>query len=105
KKLMSLPEPPTGIVITDDFNALIVLSVLHELNFNVPNDVSLISFNNSVIADVTYPKLTSVDIQIYQLGYETAQLIIKQLNEPEHIKKSVIIHSVIEERNSCKSLC
>ncbi|NCU18824.1 LacI family DNA-binding transcriptional regulator [Pallidibacillus pasinlerensis] len=105
KKLMSLPEPPTGIVVTDDFNALIVLSVLHELNFNVPNDVSLISFNNSVIADVTYPKLTSVDIQIYQLGFETTQLLIKQLNEPEHTKKSVIIHSVIEERNSCKSLC
>lgn len=103
QKLMSLSAPPTGIVITDDFNALIVLSALQALNKKVPKDVSLISFNNSPISEVTFPKLTSVDIQIYQLGYEAAKLLVTQINEPDHIKKSVIIPCIIKERESCSS--
>src|SRR5690625_7880382 len=60
-KLMALPSPPTGLVVTEDMNALIVLSACIDNNIRVPEDMSVISFNHSMNAKVTSPPLTSVD--------------------------------------------
>lgn len=100
-ELMYRTEPPTALVVTDDLNALIILSVLREINIKVPDDVSIISFNNSKIARIASPPLTSVDVQIYQLGYESARCLIEEITDPSTFKKSVIIPTVIEERESC----
>ncbi|WP_226037767.1 LacI family DNA-binding transcriptional regulator [Aquibacillus saliphilus] len=101
-ELMSEIEHPTAIVITDDLNALIVIEALSANNKKVPDDVSVISFNNSMISRITSPSLTSVDVQIYQLGYEAARCLIEEIKEPTKFKKSIIIPTVIEERESCK---
>lgn len=103
-ELMSLPVPPTAMVLTDDLNALIVLSALSKIGLKVPEDVSVICFNNSTISRVSNPRLTSVDIQIFQLGYEAAKTVIEQINEPNALKKSLIIPTKIVERDSCKKM-
>src|SRR5699024_1592289 len=54
-QLMSLPSPPTGLVVTEDLNALIVLSACIHNNIRVPEDMSVISFNNSMNAKVSSP--------------------------------------------------
>jgi DNA-binding LacI/PurR family transcriptional regulator len=103
-ELMNLPEPPTAFIIPNDLNALITLTALGERNIKVPEDVSIISFNNSMISEVSNPPLTSVDIQIFQLGYEAANCLIELINDPDMFKKSVIIPTVIHERSSCSTL-
>ncbi len=80
------------------------MTALGERNIKVPEDVSIISFNNSMISEVSNPPLTSVDIQIFQLGYEAANCLIELINDPEMFKKSVIIPTVIHERKSCSQL-
>lgn len=103
-ELMSLDQQPTAIVITDDLNALITLSVLSEKNINVPGDMSVVSFNNSIHSRVSNPPLTSVDIQIFQLGYEAASCLLELIEDPQMFRKSVIIPTVIKERTSCMLL-
>lgn len=100
-ELMDLAKPPTALVITNDLNALIVLTALSERNIKVPEDISIISFNNSMISKVSNPPLTTIDTQIFQLGYESASCLIEQVKEPNTFKKSVIIPTVIVERKSC----
>ena len=103
-ELMNLAEPPTALVVSDDLNALIVLTALSEKNIKVPDDMSMIVFNNSVISKVANPPLTTVDTQIFQLGYESANCLIELVKDPQMFKKSVIIPTVIVERNSCLPL-
>jgi DNA-binding LacI/PurR family transcriptional regulator len=103
-EVMSLTHPPTGFVVTDDITALNLLLSLREKNISVPDDVSIISFNNTLIAKLATPPLTSIDTQIYQLGYESARCLIEEIKSPSTFKKSVIIPTIIEERQSCKSL-
>ena len=103
-ELMELDEPPTAFVIQNDLNALIVLTALSERNIRVPDDVSIISFNNSMISRVSNPPLTTIDTQIYQLGYESASCLIELVKDPAMFKKSVIIPTIIIERNSCVAL-
>lgn len=103
-ELMSLEEPPTALVVTDDLNALILLTALSKHNIRVPEDMSIIGFNNSVLSKISNPPLTTVDIKIYQLGYESANCLIELVKDPEMFKKSVIIPTVILERESCLPL-
>lgn len=103
-ELLNVDDFPTAIVITDDLNALIILTILNEKNIKVPGDVSVISFNNSIHSKISNPPQTSVDIQIYQLGYEAANCLLELIKNPKAFKKSVIIPTVIKERKSCVNL-
>src|SRR5690625_2590837 len=70
----------------------------------VPEELSIISFNNSMIAQVSTPELSSVDTQVFQLGTEATKCLIEEIKEPSAYKKSIIIPTVIKERESCQSI-
>ncbi|WP_347230928.1 LacI family DNA-binding transcriptional regulator [Mesobacillus subterraneus] len=101
RELMSLPVPPTALLVTDDSHALFVLLVLREMKLKVPEDVSVLAFNNTVMSKLASPPLTSVNIQTYHLGNEAARGLIDLIKHPDMVKKSVIIPTTIEERESC----
>ncbi|MFC7321789.1 LacI family DNA-binding transcriptional regulator [Halobacillus campisalis] len=102
KKMMNSPRRPTGLVITDDYNGLTVMAALQEIQIKVPDDVSIIGFNNTMIAKLANPPLTTVDTNPYQLGYEASDGLINILHTPEMVKRGVIIPTSIVERDSCK---
>jgi len=101
---MELKTPPTALVVTDDLVALKVLQVCRMKEIKVPEELSIISFNNSMIAQVSTPELTSVDTQVFQLGTEATKCLIEEIKEPSAYKKSIIIPTVIKERESCQSI-
>jgi DNA-binding LacI/PurR family transcriptional regulator len=101
KELLSLEEPPTALVVADDLMALGVLNTLDEMNLSVPDDISIVSFNNVLLSELSRPPLTSVDINIFQLGYEAAKNLIQKVENPnEPIKRIIIPHTLIK-RCSC----
>lgn len=100
KKLMQLKTPPTAIVAIDDLTALNILLGLRENRVRVPEDVSIIGFNNTMISAFSYPSLTSIDTQVYQLGYEAAKCVIEEIKHPSQYKKNIIIPTVLVERES-----
>jgi len=102
--IMSLPEHPTGLVIIDDMVAFGVLHGLTELGFRVPEDVCLVSFNNISLAELSSPPISSIDIGTYQIGYTTAQMLIKIIQGQElHLSRVVIPHRLIVRQSSTKT--
>lgn len=101
---MNLSEPPTSLVVADDLVAMKVLQVCHREGISVPDDLSLISFNNVSIAQISSPPLTSVDTQVFQLGHEAAKSLVEEITDPADYKKSIIIPTVIKKRESCRPL-
>lgn len=96
ESLSVLDERPTGIVISDDLISLGVLSMLEDSGVRVPEDVSIVSFNNVYLSEITRPALTTVDIQIYELGAQSAKALIeKTVNESEPVKRIIIPHQII----------
>ncbi|TFD99273.1 LacI family DNA-binding transcriptional regulator [Jeotgalibacillus salarius] len=96
--LMELPENerPTALLVTDDLMSLGVLNTLSELDMTVPEDISIISFNNVLFSEMSRPPLTSVDINIFQLGYEASSQLIKRVehkDEPHH--RITVPHHII----------
>ncbi|MBP0724571.1 LacI family DNA-binding transcriptional regulator [Bacillus sp. RG28] len=101
EQLLSINHEPTAIVVTDDILALGVISALKNKGFSVPEDISVVSFNNALIAELASPPLTSVDINIYQLGYEAAKNIIYKVEEPDGSEKSIIVPYKLIIRDTC----
>ncbi len=101
RELLSLKVPPTALVVADDLMALGVLNTLDELGIKVPEDISIISFNNVLVSEMSRPPLTSVDINIFDLGFEAARSLIQKIENPKEPIKRIIIPHLIVKRFSC----
>ncbi|RNA70084.1 LacI family DNA-binding transcriptional regulator [Alteribacter keqinensis] len=99
--LMSLKEPPTALLVADDIMTFGVLRMLSEMDVKVPDDVSIISFNNLMISELSAPPMTTVDINIYSLGYEAATCLIEKILRPDTKPKKVLIPHKLIKRQSC----
>lgn len=104
RNLLMSDSAPTAIMVSDDILAVALEKVLIELGIRVPEQLSIISFNNSLFAQLTNPPLTSVDINSYQLGIEAASQIINHIENPNLLATKIIVPHRIIERNSCLPL-
>jgi LacI family transcriptional regulator len=74
--LLALKDRPTAIIACSDQMALAVLDVAIAQGLNVPNDLSLISFDNSSVVRFTEPQLTAVDQPIAATFSKAVELLI-----------------------------
>lgn len=103
-ELMALPERPTSLLVVDDFMALGVLNKLDELGIKVPDDVSVVSFNNILLAEMSKPPLTSMDINILKLGIEASRSLIQKIEDSSEPAKRIIVSHKLVQRSSCSPL-
>ncbi|TJY41521.1 LacI family transcriptional regulator [Cohnella pontilimi] len=101
--IMSQPEPPTALVVIDDFVAFGVLKGLAELGFRVPQDVAIVSFNNIALAELTMPPITSVDIGTYQLGYTASQMLLSTILQEQIQPRQLIPHRLVIRESSLRT--
>lgn len=74
--LTSNDSRPTGIICYNDQVALFILNILRDLNLKVPEDISIVGYDDSYLAEATETKLTSVSHPKMQMGIEAAKWIV-----------------------------
>ena len=99
--LLSIPDRPTAVVVSDDILAVTLERVCLEMGLSIPEDLSIISFNNSLFARHTSPQLTSVDINSFQLGSEAAAQMINHIEDPDLPATKILVPHHMVERDSC----
>lgn len=104
RTLLSLPDRPTALVVSDDILAHVLENTCVEMGLSIPDDLSVISFNNSLLARICTPQLTSVDINSLQLGIEAASQMINHIENPNLLATKIIVPHYLIERSSCKAL-
>ncbi len=101
--LISLKERPTAVVASDDILAVALKRVCMQQGLSVPEDLSIISFNNSLFARITSPQLTSMDINSLQLGIEAASQLINHIENPNLLATKIIVPHALIVRGSCQA--
>ena len=81
-ELMSLPEPPTCILMPDDHTALGALDAAKEMGLRVPEDISIAGYDESRIAQLTRPRLTTVAQDAAKMGAQAARYLIERIENP-----------------------
>ncbi|MGL5379141.1 LacI family DNA-binding transcriptional regulator [Clostridium sp.] len=96
-------EMPTAFFIANDAVATGVIRGLQENKIDIPKDVSIIGFNDTIISQYLTPPLTSIKVHIERLGRESVSLMLERISNRSYPKK-VIIPSEFIERESVKKL-
>ncbi|MFD8008118.1 LacI family DNA-binding transcriptional regulator [Streptomyces mirabilis] len=77
--LLTGEDRPTAITAGADVAALGVWRAAHELGLRVPDDISLVGYNNTALADLATVQLTSVDQAGHNMGTTAARLLIERV--------------------------
>lgn len=75
-KLLSRNDRPTAIFVTTELLALGVLQAARQLHITVPSSLSLIGFDNSILAAISDPQLTTIAQPTEEMGEKAIELLI-----------------------------
>lgn len=100
KELLDCDERPDAVVCGDNVISMGVMKAVHEAGFTIPDDLGLVAFDRYPLAELVEPSLTTVDINVFQLGELAANSLMTLLKTPHasHIQSQVCTR--IEQRES-----
>ncbi|MFC8922469.1 LacI family DNA-binding transcriptional regulator [Cellulosimicrobium sp. NPDC057127] len=75
-ELLSLPDRPTAVFAANDLSAIRTMEVARELGLRVPDDVSVVGFDNVPESALTVPPLTTVSQPIHRMGAEALRMVV-----------------------------
>jgi len=91
KKLLELKTRPTAIITINDLLAMGALRAAADLKLHVPNDLSLVGYDNIPMADFMIPRLTTVTKDAYSLGTEAFKMLMTRIGNPD-LPRQLIQH-------------
>jgi LacI family transcriptional regulator len=104
QRLLALDNQPTAIFASNDMSALGVYQFAQEAGFRIPDDISVVGFDNIREAAYLDPKLTTVDQFITQMGSTAVEMILKLINGESLEKELHKIQTQLILRDSCRAL-
>jgi len=102
RQLLALENPPTAIFASNDQMAMGVFQLAEELGIRIPEDLSVIGFDN--ITESKYMGLTTVDQFISEMGYVATQMLIKIINGIPLEDQTYKMQTRLVIRNSCREV-
>jgi len=84
QELLALPERPTALLAANDTQALVVMQVCRTLSLSIPDDLSLIGFDDIEFSAHTWPPLTTVRVEKEELGRLAVTRLQERLRAPEN---------------------
>jgi LacI family transcriptional regulator len=101
KVLLELPQPPTAIFASNDVMAMGVMDIARHMGKRVPEDISVIGFDDIPQASMVYPALTTVRQPLEQMGRVATQMLLEFLNNPEKEAHRIELPTQLIIRDSC----
>lgn len=102
--LESKPELPTAFFADNDMIALGAMKALIEKNYRIPEDISLIGFDDLASCEISTPRLTTIKVFKQEMGRMAVRRLIDVIRNGNGIKTKTQICTEFMERDSVKDL-
>jgi len=99
-KMLEEKELPSVIFCPSELTAVGVIKVLAEKNINVPKDISIVMLDEPVLTEIINPPLCSIEVNRFEVGLVTAELLLNRINNPKIPKATKVIKSKFILRSS-----
>ncbi|WP_372629902.1 GntR family transcriptional regulator [Cohnella sp.] len=97
RRLMSLDDPPTAIFATSDYKAMGAVYAAKELGMKVPEEVSIMGYDDVKVSKYTYPTLSTVNQNTYKLGQRAAEILLYEMKDGENrLVKDEIVPTLVQ---------
>lgn len=100
EQLLRLPEPPTAIFAVADTLAVGALRAARQLGVDVPEDLSVVSFDDTMIAQWTHPQLTAVRQPLFSMGQVAIERLLALSSDPGLFAHPFKLETQLIERES-----
>ena len=103
EKLLSLPNRPTAIFASNDEMAAATCSVAHKMGLRIPEDISVVGFDDAPISSAVWPALTTVRQPYLEMARRSLSLL-NAANGPvqssESQQRHLIPHEIVEREST-----
>jgi LacI family transcriptional regulator len=82
EELLDLAERPTAIFASNDDMAAACIAIAHQRGYDVPGDLTICGFDDTVLATTIWPELTTIRQPIFDMSRTAVQLLVKQIRRP-----------------------
>lgn len=89
RQLLELPARPTALLAINDFLAIGALRAISDLNLNVPQDVSLVGYDDIPLAQYLVPRLSTASKDGKRMGQEAVRLLLARVQEPDRPRQEI----------------
>ncbi|KOC95774.1 transcriptional regulator [Vibrio alginolyticus] len=104
KKMAQRGALPSSIFVSNDMMAMGVINAANELGIKVPDDLSIIGYDDIHIAKFMSPSLTTIHQPKYRLGQAAVETLVRKLDEKSTEAQVVQLEPTLVERKSVKRL-
>jgi len=104
KKILISEKYPTAVFVSNDTMAIGAYRAIKERGLKIPEDISVIGFDNSYISQYMSPPLTSINVSLPEIAKCSIDLLLESINNNEikPIQKTVDVEII--KRNSCRKI-
>lgn len=99
-KLQERNIPFDAVFAFTDTLAIGTMNRLRELGREIPKEVAVASFSGTELSTIVYPELTTVESPLFQMGRNSAELILEKIKNPVSPNRSVVLNAEIKLRAS-----
>ncbi len=97
-------EMPTAFVCNSDAVAFNFVQKLQKMGYNVPDDVSVVAFDNFIYAEMSSPKITTYGVDTDALVRNVIKIMLEKLENAEYTAGRVLVMGSLIERSSVKAI-
>jgi len=76
-RLLDLPQPPSAVFVGSDVVALGAIDAIHNRGLRIPDDISVIGFDDVLLGKYLRPALTTVHLPAYDLGRQAGDIMLR----------------------------
>lgn len=99
-QLLGLNPRPTAVFVSSDIAAIGVMMAAESLNLSIPSDLSVVGFDNTLLAVVSRPALTTVSQPKYEMGGQAVKLLLERLQKKRRKVRHLLLPTRLEVRGS-----
>jgi LacI family transcriptional regulator len=104
RQMLQLADRPTAIFAANDLSAIRTMEVAGSLGLSIPDDLSVIGFDNVPESALTDPGLTTIEQPIQKMGFEAVRMLISLIDQTPTGPSQLTLPTTLVVRQSCKAI-
>jgi LacI family transcriptional regulator len=101
ENLLRRDRPFTALVAFNDISALGAMAALREAGYKVPEDISIMGFDDIEFASIAFPPLTTIRQPLHEMGAMAAELLIRKLANDQSVQNIRVRPELIVRSSTC----
>lgn len=99
REILQQEDPPSAVFATNDMMCVGIYSAADSLGIKIPEDLSVVSYDNTFLAEMMIPSVTSFSQSEEELSHTTVDLLIDVIENCAEIRNEKLVGSVIERKS------